>query len=235
MDVLRRAIGLADLCELASAAFAFPTRELAAALSGGSFAEDCRSCLEDAGLGADVVEGAMAGFRSFEGRPVEVLFDLLRKGSSLLFFAPGGESPVWPYEAAFLFAASGREGEPTLFRTACQLDVEKRMREAGVLPKDARTEPSDSVWNELSFMSYLYGSVAKALHEGRGADAAEWSGRIVHFWDEHAVKWLPAFMEKTVEEAPMHSYGAEYAILAEVGLLVLGVIREDVELRKVEA
>jgi len=82
--------------------------------------------------------------------------------------------------------------------------------------------------NELSFMSYLYGNVAKALHEGRETDAAEWSGRIVRFWDEHASKWLPAFMEKTIEEAPKHSFGAECAVLAEAGAVILEIIGKNV-------
>jgi len=223
-EKLRVAVGLADLCELMSAAFAFPTPELAAALSDGSFEGDLLSCLEDAGCPGD----AAPDFGPLSGRDAGELFDALRKGHSLLYLAPGGETPVWPYEAAFLFAAAGREGAPSLFRSACQIDVERHMREAGVLPKDARTEPADSVWNELSFMSYLYGNVAKALHEGRETDAAEWSGRIVRFWDEHASKWLPAFMEKTIEEAPKHSFGAECAVLAEAGAVILEIIGKNV-------
>ncbi len=109
------------------------------------------------------------------------------------------------------------------------------MREAGVLPKTARKEPADSVWDEFSFMSYLYGNVAKALHEGREADAAEWGGRIVRFWDEHASRWLPAFMDKTICEAPKYAHGAEYAVLAEVGRLVLEAVGEDIELKRVGA
>ena len=230
-DRLRVAVGLADMCELASAVFAFPTPELAAALSEGSIAEDLRGCLEDAGVwgedGSPLSE--VAGFASCDSA---ALFDSMRKGYSLLYLAPGGTTPVWPYESPFRFVADGREGEPSLFRSPRQVDVERHMREAGVLPKDARTEPADSIWSELSFMSYLYGQVAKALHEGREADVAEWSGRIVRFWDEHAAKWLPAFMAKTAKEAPRHSFGAEYGCLAEVGSLVLGVIRNDIDSRR---
>lgn len=223
---LRISVGLADSCELMAAAFAFPVKELAVALSGGSFQEDCVSCLKDAGVDWGKPCAKLA---PFEGRDAASLFSELRKGHSLLYLAPGGHALVWAYESPFLFAAAGGEGEPALFRSGCQMDVERHMREAGVLPKDARTEPIDSVWSEFSFLSFLYGNVAKSLHEGRADDAGEWSDRIVRFWDEHASKWMAAFMERTVEKASGLSCGAEYAALAEVGLAVLEAIRADVD------
>lgn len=223
---LRAAVGLADSCELLAAAFAFPTEELAAALSDGSFQADCASCLDDAGA---MWDGEGSKLASLVGRDAAELFGELRKGHSLLYLALGDSTLIWPYEAPFLFAAAGREGEPALFRSGCQLDVERHMREAGVLPKDARTEPIDSVWGELSFLSYLYGNVAKALHEGRDGEGAVWSGRIVRFWDEHASKWMTAFMERTIGEAPLLSHGAEYVALAEVGLAVLGAMDAGVD------
>lgn len=223
---LRVAVGLADSCELLTAAFAFPTEELAVALSDGSFQADCASCLKDAEV---AWEGEGAKLSALVGRDALELFGELRKGHSLLYLALGNDTMIWPYEAPFVFAASGRAGEPSLFRSGCQLDVERHMREAGVLPKDARTEPIDSVWSELSFLSYLYGNVAKASHEGQGEKSAEWSDRIVRFWDEHASKWMTAFMGRTAEEALRLSHGAEYAALAEVGLVMLEAMRVDVD------
>lgn len=219
-------IGLADSCELLAVAFAFPTRELAAALSDGAFQADCASCLKDAG--ADWADPG-AKLSSLVGSDAEELFDELRKGHSLLYLALGKGTAIWPYEAPFLSSVAGCEGGASLFRSGCQIDVERHMREAGVLPKDARTEPSDSAWNELSFMSYLYGNVAKALNEGREEDGAAWSGRIARFWGEHAGEWLPAFMERTIEEALRLSHGSEYAAFAEAGLAVLEAIRADVD------
>ena len=230
-DRLLVAVGLADMCEVASALFAFPTPELAAALSGGAASEDLLGCFGDAGA-HDAGEPLEAAFSGFVSRDPDDLLGSLRRGHSLLYLAPGGDVPVWPYESPFCFVADGREGEPSLFRSPRQIDVERHMREAGVLPKDARTEPADSAWNELSFMSYLYGQVAKALHEGREGDVAEWSGRIVRFWDEHASKWLPAFMAKTVEGASSLSCGAEYAALAEVGSLILDAVGADIDSRR---
>lgn len=230
---MRNAIGLADLCEVMTRTFSFPEEGLAAAVAGGSFCQDFVSCLADAGRSLDVCASA-AETLSFGELDPACLADRLRKGYSILFLAPGGEVPVWPYESAFRFVAAGCEGVPSLFRSATTVDVERHMRDAGVLPKDARIEPADSVWSEFSFMSYLYGNVAKALYEGRKADAAEWSGRIVRFWDEHASKWIPDFMAKAIEEAPGRSYGVEYAPLAKAGLLALDAIRDDVEPRRAE-
>lgn len=222
---LRAAIGLADSCELLAAAFAFPTEELAVALSDGSFQADCVSCLRDAGATWDEAGTKLSSLR---GRGAAELFGELRKGHSLLYLALGDSTLIWPYEAPFLFTAAGCEGEPSLFRSSCQLDVEYRMREAGVLPKDARTEPIDSVWSELSFLSYLYGNVAKALLEDQGEEGAVWSDRVVRFWDDHVSRWMTAFMERTIGEAPLLSHGAEYAVLAEVGLVMLETMRTDV-------
>ena len=230
-EELHVAVGLADLCEIAGAALAFPTEELTRALADGSFAADLEACFEDAARG-DASARCVEALARFKGADTTELSSLLRKGYSMLYLAPGAECPVWPYESAFRFVSEGREGAPSLFRSPFQLDVERHMREAGVLPKDARTEPADSVWNELSFISYLYGNVAKVLHEDRVTDAVEWSARVVRFWDEHASKWLPDFMRKTIEEAPRLSYGAEYAALAGVGLAIIGVIDGDVESRK---
>lgn len=152
----------------------------------------------------------------------------LRKGHSALYLAPGAHVPVSPYESAFVYFSEGNKGVPILFRSPLTLDVERHMREAGVMPKDARREPSDSVWNEFSFLSYLYGSLAAALHEGRGEDVALWRTRLAAFWNEHASRWLPAFMEQTQEMAPVLPYGEEYAIFAEIGQMILEAIASDV-------
>lgn len=103
------------------------------------------------------------------------------------------------------------------------------MRKAGVMPTDARREPSDSVWNEFSFLSFLYGSLAAALHEERKEDAALWRGRIAAFWDEHGSVWLPAFMRQTQVAATNAPGGEFYVAFAEIGRLVLEAIAVDVE------
>ena len=41
------------------------------------------------------------------------------------------------------------KGVPALFRTPVTLDVERLMREAGVVAKNARKEPCDSVFEEF--------------------------------------------------------------------------------------
>ncbi len=221
---LARTVGLADGCELMAAAFAFPAPALASALGDGSFLRDAQDCLADAGTAAAPSEILEA----LDGADADKIFDTLRAAHTMLYLLPGGEAALWPYEAAFCHDYEGRPGLPALFRSPRQLDVERHMREAGVMPADARREPSDSVWNEFSFLSYLYGSLAAALHEGRDEDAAQWRERIGAFWDEHASQWLPAFMEQTQEAAARLPRGVAYAAFAVLGHAVLAAIVEDV-------
>ena len=72
-DDVRRAIGLADSCELMAAAFAFPDAELAAALADGSFQSDALACLADAGAATATVDKAAAALsmaRTLSGWPI---------------------------------------------------------------------------------------------------------------------------------------------------------------------
>ena len=227
-DEVRCAVGLADSCELLSAAFAFPDEALAAALVDGSFRDDALACLSDAGAPEAARDRADRCLEGFTGVDAAHFEGVLRKGHTILYLTPGNDVPVWPYEAAFRYTAENHQGAPSLFRSARTLDVERHMREAGVLPKNARKEPSDSVWNELSFLAYLYGSAAAAVQEGRVDDAETWRERAARFWDEHASCWLPIFMDKTREEAPRQTFGGEYAALATLGELVLDEVGADI-------
>ena len=56
---------------------------------------------------------------------------------SRLYLAPGGHTPIFPYESAFLHVERGMKGVPALFRTSVTLDVERLMREAGVVAQRA--------------------------------------------------------------------------------------------------
>lgn len=238
-EQLQTVVGLADLCELMSALWVYPSESLAKGLVDGAVAADALSCLKDAGASKALAEAAAAALEPLGCREWQELLDCLRKGSSILFFTPGDETPVWPYEAAFRFVADGREGMPTLFRAPATVDVEAQMRSAGVLPQDARKEPADSVWNEFEFLSYLFGKQAEALQateegaceaedECAANDASVWQERAARFWNDHAAKWLPAFMERVSGEAlsGAHSYGVEYAALAQVGAAACEVICE---------
>ena len=226
---LRQAIGLADCCELMAATWRFPDGQLCAALCDGSYAADAHSCLEDAGASADALQRAARVLAQFEGRAAADLLPLLKREYSLLYMAPGPDVPVWPYEAPFRFVAEGREGVPTLFRAPVTLDVERHMREAGVLPKDARREPSDSVWNEFSFLAYAYGNVASAIEGGQAEDAQRWRGVVAAFCSQHVLRWLPDFAARTDAEIARKELGCEYAALAELTRVVLDALAADVQ------
>lgn len=70
---LRRAVGLADLCELLAATFAFPVGEdLACALADGTYLTDAAGCLADAGPPNDRVQDACRHLGTFVGRDAAV-------------------------------------------------------------------------------------------------------------------------------------------------------------------
>lgn len=241
---LRRVVGLADLCELLAATFAFPaSKELAGALADGAYLSDAAGCLTDAGLPSGQVQDACRSLETFVGRNVCTLAQSLRRGHSLLFLSPGSHGPIWPCEGAFRFAATGTDQAPSLFRSPMTLQVEKAMNEAGLLPSTARTEPVDSIWGELGFLSQLYGRQAQALalalglRDGAAAPASNgavdtlsaasrWSNRAAAFTREHVAAWMPDFMERVCSRVAAEDlpYGAEYAVLAQFGSQALQVI-----------
>ena len=185
---LRRIIGLADACELLCAATAFPDEALAAALCDGSLTSDARACLADAQIDDAAGEAACADWEALAGRDAATLAASLRRTHSLLHVRQADGVAVFPYESAFRFVAGGHEGEPGLFRSPVTIAVEAQMREAGVMPANARTEPCDSIWNEATFLSFLLGSEAAALMENDLDAAGAW-------------RWLPEFLCVTAQKA----------------------------------
>lgn len=216
---LKQAVGLADACELLSYAFAYPDERLAQALVDGTLADDAQACLSDASVAANAeAEAAAEGLRAWQGASVEETLSVMRKTYSRLYLAPGGHTPIFPYESAFLHVERGLPGIPALFRTAVTLDVERHMREAGVAAKNGRKEPCDSVFEEFEFLSYLHAKHAEALHCNDGERAAAWAQRIGAFEEEHASMWLPTFMRRTQELAE----GTPYVAFAALGLATMG-------------
>ena len=217
-----RLVGLADICELMAATWAFPADgALAGALVDGSYRADLHGCLVDAGMEDALSKMACDALDVFAGREANELAGALKRGHSILFMAPGAKVPVWPYEAAFRFVAAGRSGAPSLFRSPIELDVERAMREAGVLPEHARTEPPDSLWGEFGFMAYLLAQSAghRASKDEAGLDTC--LERAQAFARDHMATWVPAFMEKAAQEALNREtdLGREYAALANVGAI----------------
>lgn len=235
-----KVIGLADLCELMSVTFAYPSKEdlsLAQALSDGSYASDAVSCLKDAGASGDDMDAVRSLLDSFAGRAIAELHEELRQGHSILFQTPGGETPVWAYEAPFKYVAAGREGSPSLFRSPATVDVEQLMAKAGNPYTMGLHQPADSIWAELAHMSFLLGSLAQALARNDTETALCYRQLACEFVTKHLGTWGPQFMELTVREAssPTHSHGAEYASLAKLGSrilrLVIGMITGEDERR----
>lgn len=228
---LRRAVGLADLCELLAATFAFPDNgRLAVALASGDYLSDALGCLADAGFTGSAARDMCRELKVFIGRGEAELAQNLRRGHSLLFLSPAHGGPIWPYEGAFRFASTGTSETPSLFRSPVTLQVERDMSEAGLLPTTARTEPIDSVWGELGFLSRLYGHQAQELARGRDdpGEGAAWARRAASFTREHTALWLPDFMEhvRCRAESGDLPHGTEYAALARFGGAAVRVLAD---------
>lgn len=216
-NTLRRTIGMADAFELLSCLFTFPDAHLAQGLSEGAVAEDAQSCLVDMGASEADVTTVVSALGEWQAADVEPLLSIMRIKYSELYLTPGGHTPIQPYESAFIHVERGLTSAPALFRTPVTLDVEQCMREAGVLPKNARQDPCDSVYGEFAYLSYLYVQLADALYREDEEAITSWTSHIEAFREPHAHAWLPAFMAKTREMAGETPYDA-FAQLAQVVL-----------------
>lgn len=198
-DALKRAVGRADACELLSRAFSYPDDVFATALVEGALADDARSCLLDMGMSASVADDLATGLRAWAESSVADVLSEMRKTYSRLYLAPGGHTPVFPYESAFLHVSMGAPGVPSLFRTPVTLDVERCMREVGVMAKNGRKEPCDSVQEELEFLSYLFAQQAEAVRTENKEALTSLNEQTQAFLRSHALAWLPRFMEQTCD------------------------------------
>lgn len=222
-EAVRQAVGKADAYELLSCLFAYPDERVANGLVDGLIAEDARACLVDAGVAEDEAQTVADALGAWRDTSAADVLSSMRVAYSRMYLAPGGHTPVQPYESAFLHVERGLSGIPSLFRTPVTMDVERCMREAGVMAKNARKEPCDSVFEEFEFLSYLYAKLADALSDDEVEAAttvpAEWTARIRAFEDEHALAWLPTFMRRMQELAG----DGPYAAFAALGLTTMGV------------
>lgn len=219
-DGVKKAVGRADVCELLASAFSFPDERLAAGLCDGALAADAEACLRDAGADEAVAQEVADGLRAWAGGDAAELCARMRKTYSRLYLAPGGRTPVFPYESAFLHVERELPGIPTLFRSPVTLDVERQMRGAGVVAKNGRKEPCDSVFEEFEFLSYLFAKQADALSRMADDEAVAWGERARTFARDHVLAWLPQFMRRTQELAD----GEPYAALAVLGAAALEAI-----------
>ncbi|MDO5042108.1 MAG: molecular chaperone TorD family protein [Slackia sp.] len=195
---LIRVVGMADSCELFSAAFSFPDHAIACALSQGTFQGDVESCLCDAGVEKSLVweNEAWKRLLSLRGCDGAALLERMRRAYSFVYLTPGSPE-VLLYEGAFRHRAANVSSIPSMFRSAATLDVERSMKEAGVAAVDERRFPCDSVEREFAFLSYLAGSQASCLRGGDIPESLRWKERFCSFARDHACLWLPSFFNET--------------------------------------
>lgn len=206
----KKAVATADIFELLSAAFSFPSEELAQALIDSTFYDDLSACLAELDWEGDQIK------RTEETLP-ENLQGEMWKEYSRLYHTPGKWAVIYPYESAFLFKLKGLEGLPVLIANPTTQDVEKHMRDAGFLPKDFRREPSDGIEKEFEFLRILYTLAAQALTKGRVEEAKRSLERAATFRQEHLNVWSYDFLRLTLEETRLEIYRS----LASAALIAL--------------
>lgn len=223
-DFIRHLVGIADACELLACLWEFPNDTLAGGIISGAVKNDALSCLADAGAPRNALDEVGAAFAQPSFVDATAALASLRVGHSRLFLAPCGRPTVYASEGPFLFVETGGDGTPPLFATPSVHDVGTCMKHAGVEPRNAREEPSDSVANELSFLSWLLGSLARATVEGTSKAASSTFSQARDFWARHAGNWLPLFMERAGEAAEHLCPDSPYPAAALFGRHVMGAV-----------
>lgn len=203
---------LADGFELLSLAFSFPTLELSEALTSGSFQADLACCLDELEISTPTrIECAGDS---------QDLYASMRREYSRLYHSPGKLAVLYLYESAFLFSERRGEGFPVLISNPITINVERHMAAAGALPKTARREPVDSVFEECAFMSHLFTQALSNTFldtEEGTCNARQWIHAAHEFYCQHIETWLPMFMDRTIEL----SRSVVYRQLAESGKAIL--------------
>lgn len=216
-------VGLSDLFALASAAFTYPENDgLAHALASGAFLADVSACCADAGISGAAAVAFEGELRAFVGCDPVALGVSLRRAYSALYLAPGSATPVWPYEAPFLFRESGRRGTPSLFRSPVTLSVAKCYGQEGFSPAPDGA-PADGIWHELSFMGFMLGRAAAELAAGRSDRSLRLRQNAMAFYGQHGKGWMPLFFEQTVRQSAVRQNLDAYAVLARWALAVLNL------------
>lgn len=228
----KQAIACADMAELFSAAFSFPSLELTQALCSGAFTHDLLACLSELDASEDQLQRAEVLSREFcvqnSQNDATSLLDKLKKEYSRLYLAPGKLVVIYPYESAFCFVERGGEGFPTLFVNPITIDVEAYLRRADALPDDYRKEPVDAIFRELDFLRLLYTHIAASLNEvaSEGTETSDdvktrdnavlWIEQLRSFRTTHINNWVPRFLERTREEThhEIYSHLSELALLS---------------------
>lgn len=211
---LEKLEALADVFELLSIAFSYPTPELTEALVSDNFQADLAACLEELGLLQKET------LKLDPDETPESLLASMKREYSRLFLSPGKLAIIYPYESAFLFVMRGGKGMPTLMCNPLTANVEQFMVAAQALPKTYRTEPVDSVYAELDFLRHLYTTALATERSGAeesSVASAQWIDKANEFRQAHVHTWMPEFMKKTHALSRIQIYRQ----LAEIGLLVL--------------
>lgn len=203
----------ADLYHLLAIGFLDPTRELAAGVAEGTFAEDVEAVVDEfigelnlAGMRPEALRDAAARVAGTEPTAdVEALYHELAVEYARLFIGPPTPA-VSPYESVHV---DSEPGAPALLMVSPSARaVLAAYREAGLDMATGLNEPPDHIATELEYVYYLCSQEASASEMGDEFAVQKWQTFLRSFEDEHLVDWGVDFARQVEEQARQPFYSA---------------------------
>lgn len=200
--------------ELLSLAFLLPTKDTAEALVAGEFADACEEVSGALQCPAPDRNEIASCLSDYEGKDAEEVFHALRKEYTFLFVGER-EPRVTPFVGVWAAQERGQKG--LLFVSKESVDIERFMRDRGVVKNLAAgqvNDPVDHIGTVCEFLKYLCLVNAKAIQAPEGAAVEE--GDYETFVCEHVSSYVRWFSNQVFEQARCPFYTAMALFLKQV-------------------
>lgn len=198
-NLLHETCSKADMYQLLSLLFQFPTEETATGIKEGTIVEDIATIFSEIGIDAEQDDSSVYdGFELAEAKSMQEILSNLRREYTLLFSHP--DNPIVPiYETVFLHDPEEHGARYQMYVSPIATDVGRCYKEAGVTSSGSINEPVDHIATELEFMAYLEKLKAQAMVDERKEALIGISRSIKEFKEEHFLKWAPDFFLRCAE------------------------------------
>jgi TorA maturation chaperone TorD len=207
-DKLEFALTSADICQLLAISLRNPDATLAEGLLCGSFLDDAKELLKEAGAESDVINQMTRGLQRYLGEQQEVSFLLsaLRQEYTRLFIDPI-QPVIQIYETTFCLDGDVQDKRSnTLFISDSALDAERQYKQAGLFLATDHREPADHLATEMEFMMYLHTQKAIAIQQG-DKEQIEWREKQIRkFTESHLNTWLKDFADDLERQSSQDFY-----------------------------
>lgn len=202
----------AALYEILALAFKYVSKDSAAVLVSGEYAEALQEVGAANGIDPALLREQCERLGAYAGQDEALVLHELRKEHTRLFIGPKNPAVI-PYAGMW---DSVRRGKQALFMVGPEsMAIERVMRRCGIGQPEGTNEPLDHIASLLEFLYYLClvkaGAVAPAAHASvREADCEE-------FFNEHFRAFAHAFARGVLEntEEPLLTCAARVLLQLE--------------------